>query len=85
MISDPCELTATMTPAEHPDRETLAGFVLGRLDRKAMTRVEGHLRVCSQCGQVAMEVPDDRLVRLLRVSTAGAATETFAETGDGFP
>ena len=54
-----------MTPAEHPDCETLEQFVLGRLDRRAMATVEGHLRGCSQCGQVAMQVPDDRLVSLL--------------------
>jgi len=63
-----------MTPAEHPDSETLERFVLGRLDRRAMARVEGHLSACPQCGQVAMQVPDDRLVRLLRVLTAGSAT-----------
>jgi Putative zinc-finger len=66
-----------MTPSEHPDPETLGRFVLGRLDRRAMARVEGHLRGCSQCGQVAMRVPDDRLVTLLRVATAGPATESY--------
>jgi len=66
-----------MAPSEHPDSETLGRFVLGRLDRTAMARVEGHLRSCSQCGQVAMQVPDDRLVSLLRVSTAGPATGSF--------
>ena len=65
-----------MTPSEHPDSETLGRFVLGRLDRRAMATVEGHLRGCSRCGQVAMQVPDDRLVTLLRVSTAGPATES---------
>ncbi len=74
MTSDQPEEAATMTPAEHPDCETLERFVLGRLDRRAMATVEGHLRDCSQCGQVAMQVPDDRLVSLLRVSTAGPAT-----------
>ncbi len=64
-----------MTPSEHPDAETLARFVLGRLDRRAMARIERHLRDCSQCRQVAMQVPDDRLVTLVRASTAGPATE----------
>ena len=63
-----------MTPAEHPDCETLERFVLGRLDRRTMARVEGHLWDCSECGQVAMQVPDDRLVHLLRLSTSGSAT-----------
>jgi hypothetical protein len=76
MTSDPPEEAATMTPSEHPDFETIGQFVLGRLDRRAMARVEGHLRGCSQCGQVAMQVPDDRLVRFLRGSTADPATES---------
>ncbi len=63
-----------MTHSEHPDTETLERFVLGRLDRRTMAKVEGHLRGCSQCGQVAMQVPDDRLVSLLRVSATGPAT-----------
>ncbi len=76
MPPDLLEGTATMTPSEHPDSETLGRFILGRLDRRAMARVEGHLSGCTQCGQVAMQVPDDRLVRLLRGSTAGPATES---------
>jgi hypothetical protein len=65
-----------MTSSDHPDSETLGRFVLGRLDRRTMARVEGHLRLCSRCGQVAMQVPDDRLVKLLKVSPAGPATES---------
>ena len=65
-----------MTPSEHPDSETLGRFVLGRLDRRAMARVEGHLEGCSECGRVAMQVTDDRLVRLLRIWTNGLATES---------
>jgi len=76
MTSDPLEEATTMTPYEHPDTETLERFVLGRLDRRAMARVEGHLRGCHQCGQAAMQVPDDRLVSLLRGSTAGPATRS---------
>ncbi len=76
MRSDEPEEAATMTPAEHPDPETLGRFVLGRLARRTMARVEGHFRGCSQCGQAAMQVPDDRLVSLLRGSTTGTATES---------
>lgn len=59
----------------HPDPETLSRFILGRLDRREMATVEAHLRACLQCGQVAMRVPDDRLVRLLRAPSVGPATE----------
>jgi hypothetical protein len=76
MTSGPRKENATMTPSEHPDHEALARFVLGRLDRRAMATVEAHLRRCIQCGQVAMHVPDDRLVTLLRISTTGPATES---------
>jgi hypothetical protein len=69
--SDRHEEAAAMTACTHPDDETLGRFVLGQLDRKTMARVEGHLRGCSRCGQVAMRAPDDRLVSLLRVSTPG--------------
>jgi hypothetical protein len=65
-----------MTPAVHPDPKTLGQFVLGRLDGRAMARVEGHLRGCSECEQAALRIPDDRLVTLLRVSTNDPATET---------
>jgi hypothetical protein len=60
-----------MIPSEHPDFETLRQFVLGRLDRKSMTRIEDHLQSCCHCGNAAVHVPDDRLVKLLRASAAG--------------
>jgi hypothetical protein len=85
MTFDPPKEAATMTRSEHPDSESLGRFVLGRLDRRTMARVEGHLRGCSQCGQVAMQARDDRLVRLLRASIAGPATETIAEIDDSYP
>jgi hypothetical protein len=61
-----------MTPAKHPGAETLRRFVLGRLDRAAMARVEGHLRGCRRCADVAMQVPDDGFVNLLRRPQAEA-------------
>jgi hypothetical protein len=67
-----------MTAGTHPDDETLVRFVLGRLNRSAMARVEAHLWSCSQCGGVAMGAPDDRLVRLLRDSAVGSATQSSA-------
>jgi anti-sigma factor RsiW len=67
-----------MSAAEHPDNATLADFVLGRLDSRSMTRVERHLRGCSPCAQVAIEVPDDRLVTFLRASAAGFRSESTA-------
>jgi hypothetical protein len=68
----------TMAPPRHPDSEILGRFVLGRLDRRAMATVEDHLRHCSLCGEVAMQVPDDRLVKLVRNSAVGAETESHS-------
>jgi hypothetical protein len=65
-----------MTQSDHPDSETLGRFVLGRLDRVAMASVEAHLSGCSRCEQIAVQVPDDRLVTLLRGPTCGPATES---------
>ncbi len=75
MTSDQPEEAPTMSHAEHPDTEMLERFVLGRLDRRTMAKVEGHLTGCLQCVQVATQVPDDPLVRLLRVAIAGPAIE----------
>jgi hypothetical protein len=65
-----------MISSEHPDAETLARFVLGRLDRMGMANVERHLRGCSQCERTAAQVPDDRHVTLLRDSDSGPAIES---------
>jgi anti-sigma factor RsiW len=81
--SDPRPEAAAMTARTHPDDETLTRFVLGRLDRKLMAQVEGHLHSCSRCGQVAMRVPDDRLVKLLRTSTTSLAAESPADDTPG--
>jgi len=74
-----------MTACTHPDDDTLGRFVLGRLDRKTMAQVEGHLRGCSRCGQVAMQVPDDRLIALLRSLTPGSVTELPADDNADSP
>ena len=74
-----------MTSPTHPDLETLERFVLGRLDRRAMARVEAHLGGCSSCGRAAMNVPDDRLVALLRTQSAGPAAGRFHERGNEVP
>jgi hypothetical protein len=68
-----------MTSPTHPDPEILERFVLGRLDRRAMARVEAHLGSCSSCGRAAMNVPDDRLVTLLRTQPAGHAARRSSD------
>jgi len=85
MTSDPPEQATTMTHSEHPNTETLERFVLGRLDRRTMATVEGHLTGCPECGQAAMQVPDDRLVSLLRGSISAPATESSARDAASSP
>lgn len=55
-----------ITPANHPLAEDLRRFALGRLDRRAMARVEAHLGGCLRCADIAAKAPHDRLVALLR-------------------
>jgi hypothetical protein len=77
------EEAAAMALSEHPSDATLERFVLGRLDRKQMAPIEAHLRRCCRCGEVAMQVPDDRLVALLRTSTTGAGAKPFLDQDAG--
>ena len=74
-----------MTAPTHPDPETLEGFVLGRLDRRAMAKVESHLETCSRCAQSASQVADDRLVTLLRTPKAGPAAGCSSHHAAGSP
>jgi anti-sigma factor RsiW len=85
VASEPPKEIAAMTTSRHPGPETLGRFVLGRLNGKAMARVEGHLRGCTRCAQVAMQVPDDRLVMLLRASAAGPTTEPAPDNAASSP
>lgn len=63
-----------MCARAHPENEILGRFALGRLGGKAMARVEAHVRGCAECAQIAMRVPDDRLVKLLRTAIARPTT-----------
>ncbi len=74
-----------MTSPTHPDPETLGQFVLGRLDRRAMARIEAHLEGCGRCGRLAMQVPDDRLVSLLRTPDAGSPARRSPGHAAGSP
>lgn len=59
-----------MSAHAHPETEILGRFALGRLGGNTMARVEAHVRGCAECAQIAMHVPDDRLVTLLRLAIA---------------
>src|SRR4051794_10458433 len=51
---------------EHPSREELAAFGLGRLDGNRSEIVAEHLAGCLACQQVIGATPADGLVQLLR-------------------
>jgi anti-sigma factor RsiW len=74
-----------MSSPNHPDSETLERFVLGRLDRRLMAKVESHLETCSRCVQTAVLVGDDRLVTLLRTPDASPAAECSSQKAAGSP
>ena len=74
-----------MTFSEHPDPETLEPIHSGPArPAERWRRSRRTSRVCSQCGQVAMQVPDDRLVTLAAgLEHAGPATEPSLLHGAG--
>jgi anti-sigma factor RsiW len=74
-----------MTSSIHPDPETLERFVLGRLDRRTMAKVEAHLETCCRCAQAAAQVVDDRLVTLLRTPDVGPASGCSSHNAAGSP
>jgi hypothetical protein len=74
-----------MTCPPHPDPETLERFMLGRLERGAMARVEAHLEGCARCALAAVQVADDRLVTLLRATDDGPSAGWSFHSGAGSP
>jgi hypothetical protein len=60
-----------MAPSpNHPERQRLEAFALGRLGSREMDRVEAHLRDCAACGAIVLAAPSDALVALLRHEAA---------------
>jgi anti-sigma factor RsiW len=71
-----------MAKTPHPSPEALREFILGRLDGRAMNRVERHLRDCDACARSAEGVDGDRLVQLMaRMDDAPAGRGTDLPRG----
>jgi hypothetical protein len=58
--------THPLVGVRHPESEVLRRFALGLLDHKTTARVERHLLNCDACCRIAVAIPDDRLLTLLR-------------------
>ncbi|HUG18374.1 MAG TPA: protein kinase [Planctomycetaceae bacterium] len=54
----------------HPQREQLLEYGLGKLDPDKSDLIESHLAECDQCGETLLNLQDDTFVNLLRRSDA---------------
>lgn len=50
----------------HLETATIEAFALGSLGTAELRRVAEHLSGCPSCSRLVQDVPDDRLVQLLR-------------------
>ncbi len=77
------EASLPMAPlvAEHPGRESLHAFGLGRLSGAEAHSIEQHVEHCEHCCQQLREVADDSLVSTLRRLEHSAAAETLGSGG----
>src|SRR5437870_1834958 len=53
---------------EHPSREQLQAFGLGRLEAEVAAQVFDHLETCGACRALVASMPDDTLSALVRAS-----------------
>ncbi len=67
--------------AEHPGRESLHAFGLGRLTGAEAQHIEQHVEQCQHCCEQLRDVADDSLVSTLRRLEHSAAAETLGSAG----
>ena len=65
---------------EHPSRQELAAFGVGKLDDHDHERVEFHIERCDSCCKYLQSLPGDTVVRLL-----GMADEDTSVMARGDP
>src|SRR5262249_53121747 len=61
---------------DHPDRESLSAYGLGRLDETASAAVHDHLEVCNTCRAIVETAADDTLAQMVRASVPPADSLT---------
>jgi serine/threonine protein kinase len=66
--------------AQHPTREDLDGFALGKLLPDLAARIERHLGECTACRTVVEHMPGARPVTLRKKSDAGGTSSAQATT-----
>jgi hypothetical protein len=67
--------------SEHPPRDELEAFALGRLDDAVFAAVEEHVAVCADCEAVVSRAPGDSFTTLLRAAQSLSDTP-LSMTGD---
>src|SRR5262245_29804269 len=58
----------TAARIDHPSRESLSDYGLGKLDEASASAVHAHLEVCHECRSVVESAPDDTLALMVRAS-----------------
>ncbi len=74
-------------PLVHPAPDRLAAFARGEFDLAEIEEIRGHLADCDSCCRAVAEVPDDRLLRLVRQAgrPGGHATDRPASHAERDP
>lgn len=58
------------TPTEHPDKDQLVAFGLGKLDSDEAEKIADHLDSCKDCSETIVRMQDDTFVSLVRNAPA---------------
>ena len=75
------------SPAQHPGKELLVAFGLGKLEPDAATTVEAHLEECTECCETLLDLKEDTFVNLVRQAREpqGLTLAPATERTDGRP
>ncbi|MBL7044512.1 MAG: protein kinase, partial [Pirellulaceae bacterium] len=60
---------------EHPEKDQLAAFGLGKIDPSEAEKIAEHLESCRECSETIISLKDDTFVLLVRNSPAPASAE----------
>ena len=71
---------------DHPQRDQLREYGLGKLDPDQSHQIESHISECDQCGETLLNLQDDTFVNLIRRSDAiDEPTENTEAEGEAHP
>ena len=75
------------SPPQHPGRDLLVAFGLGKLEPDEATSVGAHLEECDECCETLLDLKEDTFVGLVRQTREplGLSPATSTESPDGRP